>query len=87
MFFLSHCYQSPFPRWESESTSPSLDALQDCADLWTCCGGCSDSDLVLLLCVLASHVHRYQNYCAFFCWSSQGPFIYSKDTQSAWLIV
>ena len=22
MFFLSHCCQSPFPRWESQSTSP-----------------------------------------------------------------
>ena len=29
--------------------------------LWTCCGGCSDSNLVLLLCVLACNVHSYQN--------------------------
>ena len=31
------------------------------ADLWPCCGGSSDSNLVLLLCVLASNVHSYQN--------------------------
>ena len=28
-----------------------------CADLWTCCGGSSDSNLVILLCVLAFNVH------------------------------
>ena len=39
----------------------SLDALQHCVALWTCCGGSSDSNLVLLLCVLASNVHSYQN--------------------------
>ena len=50
MFFLSHCCQSPFPRWESQSTCPPQDALQHCADLWTRCGGSSDSNLVLLLC-------------------------------------
>ena len=61
MFFLNHCSQSPFHYWESQSTSPPSDALQQCADLWTCCGGCSDSNLVLLLCVLASNVHSYQN--------------------------
>ena len=32
-----------------------------CTNLWTCCGGCSDSNLVLLLCILASNVHSYQN--------------------------
>ena len=26
MFFLSHCCQSPFPRWESQSISPPEDA-------------------------------------------------------------
>ena len=61
MYFLSLCCQSPFPRRESQSTSPPQDALQHCADLWTCCGGCSDSNLVLLLCVLASNVHSYQS--------------------------
>ena len=45
MFFLSHCCQSPFCHWESQSTSPPQDALQHCADLWTC-GGSSDSNLV-----------------------------------------
>jgi len=59
--FLSHCCQSPFPRWESQFTSPPKDALQHCADIQTCCGGSSDSNLVLLLCVLASSVHSYQN--------------------------
>ena len=38
MFFLSHCCQSPFPLWESQSTSPPQDALQHGAGLWTCCG-------------------------------------------------
>ena len=54
MFFLSHCHQGPCPCWESQSTSPPQDAFQHCAGLWTCCGGSSDSNLVLLLCVLAS---------------------------------
>ena len=31
------------------------------ADLWTCSGGSSDSNLVLLLCILASNVHIYQS--------------------------
>ena len=61
MFFLSHCCQSSFPRWESQPTSPPYDALQHSADLWTCCVGSSESNLVLLLCVLASSVHSYQN--------------------------
>ena len=29
--------------------------------LWTCCGGCSDSNLALLLCALASNVQSYQS--------------------------
>ena len=72
MFFLSHCCQESF-RWESQSTLPPSHALQH----WTCCGGSSDSDLFLLLCVLASNIHSYQNQCIFFCRSSQCPFIYS----------
>ena len=60
------------PFWESQFTSPPQDALQYCADLWTCCGGSSDSNLVLLcvpacscvnLCVLASYVDSYQKLC------------------------
>jgi len=35
-------------------------------DLWTSSGDPSDSNLVLLLCVLASSVHSYQNQCIFF---------------------
>ena len=52
MFFLSHCCLSPFPCWESQSTSPLQDALQHCAELWICCRGSSDSNLILLLCFL-----------------------------------
>ena len=69
--FLKSLCQNPFPHWESQSTSPPQDVLQHCADLWTCCGGSSDSNLVLLLCVLASNVHSYQNQRVFFCGSSQ----------------
>ena len=79
MFFLSHCCQSPFPRWESQSTSSPQDDLQHCADLWTCCGCSLDSNLVLRLCVLVSNVNSYQSWCVFFCGSSQWPFIYSVD--------
>ena len=61
MFFLSLCCQNPFLCWESQFTSPPQDALQHCADLWDCCWGSSDSNLVLLLCILASNVHSYQN--------------------------
>ena len=48
---MSHCCQGPYPCWESQSTSPPRDALQHGADLSTCCGGSSDSNLVLFLCV------------------------------------
>ena len=61
MFFLSHCCQSPFPCWESQSTSSPQDALQHYAHLWIFCGGSSDSNLALLLCVLACDVHSYQS--------------------------
>ena len=50
MFFLSLCCHSPFLCWDSQSTLPPQDALQHCSDFWTCCGGSSDSNLVLLLC-------------------------------------
>ena len=40
------------------ATLPPYDVLQYCAGLWPCS---SDSNLVLLLCVLASNVHSYQN--------------------------
>ena len=48
--------QHEWSRWESQSTSPPVDALRHCVDLWTYCGGSSDYNLVLLLCVLASNV-------------------------------
>ena len=81
MFFLSHCCQSSFPSWESQSTSPPQDALQHCSGLWICCGG--SSNMVLLLCFLAPNVHSYQNQCIFFCGSTQCPFIYSIGIESA----
>jgi len=59
--FLESLLSESFPKLESQSTLPSYDALQHCIDLWTCCGGCSDSNLVLLLCVLASNVHSYHS--------------------------
>ena len=62
-FFLSHCCQCPFPRWESQFTSPPQVALQHCVGLWTCYEGSLDSNLVLLLCVIVSNVHNYQNQC------------------------
>ena len=36
---------------------------------------------ILLLCVLASNAHSYQNECIFSCGSSQGPFTHSTDTE------
>ena len=86
MLFFSYCCQSPFPPWESQTTSPPQVALQPFADLWTSCGSNSDSNLVLLLCILAYSVHSYQNQFIFFSGSSQRPFIYSIDTESAQLI-
>ena len=85
--FLESLLSSPFLRWESQSTSLPQEALQHCADLWTCCGGSSDSNLVLLLCVLASNVHSYQSWCFFFLGTFQHPFIYSLDAEPAQLIV
>ena len=69
MFIWNYCCQSPFPCLESQSTSPSSDIFHHCADLWTCCGGKSHSNLILLLCVLASNAHSYQNECVFICGS------------------
>ena len=66
MFFLESLLSESFPHWESQSTSPPWDALPHCADLWTCCEDCSNSNLVLLLCVLASSVNGYQNSCISF---------------------
>ena len=77
MFLLSHCCQRPFPHGGSRSSSPPRGALQHCAGLWTRCGGSSDWNLVLLLCVLASNVHSCRNSCIFFRRRSQCP---STDT-------
>ena len=47
---ISGCHNPPhLPRMTSNT-----------ADLWTCCGGSSDSNLALFLYVLASNVHSYK---------------------------
>ena len=79
MLFLNLGCQSPFPRWESQSTLPPQDVLQHWAGLWTCCGGSSDSNLVLLLCGLVSSVHSCQNQCVFFCGNSHCPLVCLVD--------
>ena len=82
-FFLSHCCQSPLPHWESQPTSLPQDTLQHCAGLWTCSGVSSDSNLVLLLCILASNVHSYQSQCVFFvCVRALSLLLYIPQTQS-----
>ena len=81
--FLEPLLSESFPLLGVTATLPPKDALQHCADLWTCCGGKSDSNLALLLCLLASNVHSYQSLCIFFCGSSQWPFMCSVDTESA----
>ena len=82
MFFLSHCCQ--IISLAGNHSPPHLPRMpSNTAGLWTCCGASSDYKLVLLLCVLASNVHSYQNECIFFCVSSQCSFIYSVNTESA----
>ena len=82
MFSLSHCCQSPFPRWESQSPSAPQDALhQHHADVRACCGGSSASNLLLFLCVLASSVHRYQNWCLSFA-GALSDLLHVPQTQS-----
>ena len=83
--FLESLLSESFPMLEIPL--PPQDVLQHCADLWTGCGDCSDSNLALLLCVLASNVDSYQSQCVFFCGNAQWPFIYSIGTESAQLIV
>ena len=61
-----------------------LTSLQLCAGLWPCCGGSSESNLVLLR-VPASSVHRHQNQRVFPYGSAQWPVICPTDTASAWL--
>ena len=79
MFFLSHHCQSPFPHWESQSTSSSKVALQHCVDLWTCYGDHSDFNLALLLCVLASNVHKLSELVRFLLQELSITFYYSID--------
>ena len=57
VLFLAGCHNSP----------------HHCADLWTCCGGSSDSNLGP-----APSVRSYQNWCAF-CWArSQCPLCFPQ---------
>ena len=67
--FLESLLSEYFPSLETTVHLTFLGCPPTCTDLWTCCGGCSDSNLVLLLCILASNVHSYQSI--FFCGSSQ----------------
>ena len=83
MFFFILNHQGPFPSCTSQSISPPLNALHYWACLWTCCVDSSDSNLVLLLRVLASKVHSCHIECVFFCGSSYCLFIYSIGTESA----
>ena len=53
------------PSLTGSHSPPYLLRMPD-AHLWTCYGGSLHSKLVLLLCVLASNVHSYQNYWVFF---------------------
>ena len=59
--FLESLLSEPFPMLGITAHLTSWDALQHCTDLWTCCGGSSGSNRVLLLCVLASNVHSYRS--------------------------
>ena len=77
--FLESLLSESFPSLGVTVHLTSL-ALQHFADLWIRCGDSSDSNLLLLLCVLVCNVHNYQNQCVFFCGSSPWPFIYSIDT-------
>ena len=85
--FLESLLSVSFPSLGVQSTSPSQGDFHHRAGLLACCGGNSDANLVLLLCLLASSVHSYKKQCIFFCESSQCPFIYPIDTESAQLIV
>ena len=78
MFFLSVCCQCHFPHWESQSTMLFNTMLVSGPAV-----GEAQTNLILLLCVLASNIHSCQNQCVFFCENSQCPFIYSIDTDSA----
>jgi len=59
--FLELLLSESFPALGITVYLTSLGCLQHCTDLCTCCGGCSDSNLVLLLYVFASNVHSYQS--------------------------
>ena len=74
MFFLNRCCQESFPLLGV--IPPHLPKMpSNTADLWTFCGGSSDSNPVLVFCVFASNVLIYQNECVFSCGHSQWPFV------------
>ena len=78
--FLESLLFESFPSLGAAVHLTSQHALHHGADLWTCCAGSSDSNLVLLLCVFASNVHSYQKQYVFLYGRCQCPFIYFIDT-------
>ena len=60
-------HSSPAVRHCPQPTSTSLGGppVLSGGGLWTCCGNSLDSNLALLLCVLASNVHSCQSYGVF----------------------
>ena len=81
--FLESLLSESFPLLAVTVHLTSLGCPPTLCCLRTCCGGSSNSNLVLLLCVLASNVCSYQNWCVFFCGSAQWPFTCSTDTEAA----
>ena len=82
MFFFILNHQGPFPSCTSQSTLPPLNALQYWARLWTCCVDSSDSNLVLLLRVLASKYLQLSERACFLPWAALN-FVDSLDTEPA----
>ena len=63
----------------------SLGCPPHCAHLWTCCGGSSDSNLVLLLCVLASNVSQLWELVGFLLWEfSMSFYIFDRHSLPSW---
>ena len=88
--FLESLLSESFPTLGVTVHLTSLGCPPTCADLWTCCGSSSDSNLVLLLCVLASNVHSYQSQLFSFFFSFVGALndlLYIPSTQSVQLTV
>ena len=81
MFFLSHCCQSPFPRWESQSTSPPCMPSNTVLISGPAVGAaqiliCSYSSVFLPPMSTAISTNAFSFVGA------QWPFVYSIDTES-----